>query len=151
MWPITRKVYQSLTISKINFFPVSTKGRDSALHPAEGSDCIWDKWCWKSEQLASSHNLPQLPGHTAHSDHFPGAGKQDSKYSGNKKPLQKTFGIHYDELERAKKLFLSKTFNVPSFRREKVWKWWFLHYLLIFLAWLRRYFKIQILYLSCFA
>ena len=37
-----------------------------------------------------------------------------------KKPLQKTFGIHYDELERAKKLFLSKTFNIPSFRREKV-------------------------------
>ena len=32
----------------------------------------------------------------------------------------KTFGIHYDELERAKKLFLSKTFNIPSFRREKV-------------------------------
>ena len=36
-----------------------------------------------------------------------------------KKPLQKTFGIHYDELERAKKLFLSKTFNIPSFEEKK--------------------------------
>ena len=70
---------QGLSIINIfyyNIFLVSTKGRDSALHPAEGSHCVWDKWCRKSEQLASSHNLPQLPGHSSHSEHFPGTGKQ---------------------------------------------------------------------------
>ena len=148
MWPITRKVYQSLTISKINFFPVSTKGRDSALHPAEGSHCIWDKWCRKSEQLASSHNLPQLPGHSAHSDHFPGTGKYSHS---NKTTSWEKFQYSLWWTWEDKKLFLSETFNIPSLRKNKVWKWWVLCYLLIFLAGLCRYFKIQILCLSCFA
>ena len=67
----------------ITYLLVSTKGRYSALHPAEGSDCVRDKWCRKSEQLASSNNLPQLPGHSSHSDHFPGTGKQQIQLQQN--------------------------------------------------------------------
>ena len=105
MWPITRKVYQSLTISKINFFQSPPKGVTVPYTPLKAVTVSGINGVGNLNNLPLPTIFPSsqaiLPTQTI-------SQAQVNTATATKQPLEKSFSIHYDELERTKSYFWVK-------------------------------------------